>query len=133
MSTTTTVGSSIVQSMLAAFYQGNIPEVQSYLQPDIEVSQSAGLPYSGTFIGPEGFFTMAQLINEHYEVVNFETRMVDAGAETISYLDLGFTSRATGRQGRTSNIEWYRFVDGKVASIDVYYKDAGAIAALLDA
>lgn len=125
-------GSEVVTKMLAAFYAGDLQTLQTYLTPDIETYQSDNLPYSGRYNGLEGFTGMASRIGELFTVENVGRRMLDSGEETVIYLDLIFTAHTTGRTTRTSNVEWYTFRDGKVASINIYYKDPVAVTALLD-
>ncbi len=125
-------GSTVVTQMLTAFYAGDLDKLQTYLNDDIETHQSDNLPYSGRYHGIDGFTRMASTIGEHYQVENLHTRMIDSGEETVIYMDLRFTSRATGRVAETSNVEWYTFRGGKVASINIYYKDPVIVAALLD-
>jgi ketosteroid isomerase-like protein len=125
-------GSAVVTQMLAAFYAGDLEKLQTYLADDIETYQSENLPYSGRYHGIDGFTGMASTIGTHYAVENLHTRMLDSGDETVIYMDLRFTSHATGRTAETSNVEWYTFRDGKVARINIYYKDPVIVAALLD-
>lgn len=126
-------GSVVIESLLNAFYSGDIPTVESLLAPSITVHQSAGLPYSGDFHGVEGFMTMASLLGRAFELENLSRKVLDSGNESVLFLDLKFISRDTGKVGFTSNVEWYTFEDGKILDINVYYKDAALISGLTQA
>lgn len=126
-------GSVVLESLLTAFYAGDIDTVKSHLSPNVVVHQAGALPYSGEYHGVDGFMEMATLIGTTFELDNLSRRVLDCGSESVLFLDLKFTSRATGKVGHTSNVEWYTFEDGKIIDINVYYKDAPLVAALTTA
>jgi ketosteroid isomerase-like protein len=128
--TTGFAGSAVIAQMFEAFYAGDMARLEQFIDPEIRVWQSAGLPYSGVYEGIAGFLEMAQKVYAHAEVDNRLSRMLDSGDETVVFMDLKFTDRASGRTAESPNVEWYTFKDGRVVSIDVYYKDSAAVAAL---
>lgn len=130
--TPTFSGSAVLESLLTAFYAGDTAAVSALLSPDVTVHQSDNLPYSGEWQGVIGFFDMATIIGTNFELENLSRRIIEQGNEAVLFLDLKFTSRKTGKVGYTTNLEWYTFEDGKIADINVYYKDAVLIAALND-
>ncbi|WP_374946340.1 nuclear transport factor 2 family protein [Agreia sp.] len=125
-------GRSVLESLLEAFYAGDMEVVSALLSPDVTVHQSDNLPYSGEWKGVSGFFDMATTLGSNFEIENLSRRIIEQGNEAVLFLDLKFTSRKTGKVGYTTNLEWYTFEDGKIADINVYYKDAVVISALND-
>jgi uncharacterized protein len=125
-------GSAVIRELFAAFYAGELHRMEEFVDPEVTVWQSEGLPYSGRYRGIEGFLDMAQKIYSRVEVDNRFSKMLDDGEQTVVFMDLKFTDRETGRTAESPNIEWYTFRDGRVIDIDVYYKDPQSIAALRD-
>lgn len=123
-------GSAVIKQIFKAFYAGDMARMEQFIDPGIRIWQSEGLPYSGRYEGLSGFMEMSQRVYANAEVENRFSRMLDSGDETVVFMDLKFTDRASGRTAESPNVEWYTFKDGRVVNVDVYYKDAGAVAAL---
>ena len=124
-----------VQDLFAAAARGAVEEMTACLHEDVVVVQGHGLPYQGTYGGRQGFLDMLDALVSRYEIgqrnlVTHDTGDGDIGA--IVTFDVDFRARATGRTGSSGNVELYRFTDGLISSIDIYYKDAVAVAALLE-
>jgi ketosteroid isomerase-like protein len=133
MAATTTDGSrATVSRFMTALSVGKLDEARSLLRDDFVVYEAGGLPYSGEYHGPDGFFELFTKMTE---------AMVLAPGPTIEYLLAGdtvatryrlrFTARVSGKSVELSLVEVYTVRDGRIAALDVYYKNPSAVAALL--
>lgn len=125
----------IVQDLFSAAGRGAVEEMTGCLHEDIVVVQGHGTPYQGTYHGRQGFLDMLHALVSRYEIGQRNLVTHDVGDGDIGVIvtfDVDFTARATGRTGTSGNVEIYRFTDGLISHIDIYYKDAPAVAALVD-
>jgi uncharacterized protein len=80
--------------------------------------EAGGLPYSGEYHGPQGFFDLLAKTTE--------------GVEFTLGPDPQCLWRASGKSVEMRLVEVYTVRDGLIVKLDVYYKDPSAVAALLD-
>jgi len=122
-----------VQDLFAAAYRGDVEGMGACLQADFSIDQAMGTPYAGHYKGLDGFLKMFGVLTSQFDIAPRNQVFHDCGDAEIGVVvtfEVDFTSRATGRQASTGNVELYRFDNDLIRHIDVYYKDAGAIAAL---
>jgi len=104
----------------------------SLLHDDFVVHQAGGLPFSGDYHGSQGFF---ELLNRMDDVLEFTAGpiMTDPlGDDAVAArFRLTFISRASRKSVEMGLVEIYTVRDGRIAELDVYYKDPAAVAALL--
>jgi ketosteroid isomerase-like protein len=133
MAATTADGSqATVRRFMNALSVGKLDEARSLLLDDFVVYEAGGLPYSGEYNGPDGFIELFTKMTE---------AMVLAPGPTIEYLladdtvatryRLTFTARVSAKSVEMSLVEVYTVRDGRIAALDVYYKDPSAVTALL--
>ena len=123
----------VVQKLFAAAGRGDTHGIANCLHPDFTITQAQGTPYAGTYHGLDGFLEMFGILTSHFDFAPRDLVFHDTGEAEIGVIvtfDVDFTSRATGRQATIGNVELYRFADGRIRRIDVYYQDAGAVTAL---
>jgi ketosteroid isomerase-like protein len=129
-----TVGSrlSTVRRFMAATGAERRDERRSLLHDDFVLHESGGLPFSGDYHGPLGFFELLAKMNDVLELAAgpISTDLLGDNAVAARFR-LTFTSRASGESVEMPLVEIYTVRDGQIAELDVYYKDPAAVTALL--
>jgi uncharacterized protein len=120
----------VVRRFTSALVAGDVPACLELLHPENVFDEAAGLPFGGDYSGPEGFIRLLKDVSRLFEVKLSEPAVSDAGDCVMVRLTGTFTSRATGRTLETPVVDLYTVRDGKVARVDVFYKDTSAMAAL---
>jgi ketosteroid isomerase-like protein len=122
----------IVRRFSEALHRGHLQEARALLHDDLVVHEAGGLPYSGEYYGPQGFFDLLATMNETLELSpGHFSRDALSDDTVVSRFRLTFTTRASGKNTEMSLIELYRISQGRIVELDVYYKDPSAVAALL--
>lgn len=120
----------VVEGFLGAFASGDIAGALSFLAPDAVVDEAHGLPFSGRYVGPDGFLEILGKMSAVLGATVDKIEVHDSGDVVTGKLSLTFTSSATGEALQTTVVELYTVADGKITHADVYYKDPGAVTAL---
>jgi ketosteroid isomerase-like protein len=110
---------------------GRLDEACGLLADDLAVHEPPELPYGGEFRGPSGLL----------DLLGREMAVVDAAPLTTEYLDAGdrvvfmararFAAKGTDRSVDVDLVEIHTVRDGRICDLDVYYKEPGAVAALV--
>jgi uncharacterized protein len=107
-------------------------DARALLDREFVVYEAGGLPYSGEYHGPDGFFELLGKMNQAMELTPGETFQYLLADGTVAIRGrLKFTSRASGQSVEMGLVEIYTVRDGLIVELDVYYKDPSAVAALL--
>jgi ketosteroid isomerase-like protein len=119
----------IVQRFEDAFVRGDLDEVLSLLAPDLVVHEAASLPYAGDHRGHDGFLRLAEAFNSVWKMTSdLDLTLLDAGEEyVVGLVQYDVVSRATGVPFRLDHVEVYTVRDGRIADLDIYYKDTAAM------
>jgi ketosteroid isomerase-like protein len=120
----------VVRRFTASLRNGDMPACLELLHPENVFAEADGLPFSGDYSGHDGFIRLLKDVGRLFEVKLSEPMMNDAGDCVLVQLTGTFTSRVTGRSAEMPVVDLYRVRDGKVAHVDVYYKDTRAMYAL---
>ncbi|HEV7689121.1 MAG TPA: nuclear transport factor 2 family protein [Acidimicrobiia bacterium] len=120
----------IVGRFTAALAAGDVKTCLALLHPDNVFDEAPGLPFGGDYSGHEGFIRLLKDVGRLFEVKLSEPQVSPAGDCVLVRLTGTFTSRATGRTLETPVVDLYTVRDGKVARVDVFYKDTRAMAQL---
>jgi ketosteroid isomerase-like protein len=133
MAATTTGGSqATVSRFMDALSAGKLDEARSLLHDDFVVYEAGGLPYSGEYHGPDGFFELFSKMTEALILVPGPTIEYLVADDTVATrYRLTFTARVSGKSVEMSLVEAYTVREGRIAALDVYYKDPSAVSALL--
>ncbi|OBF85669.1 hypothetical protein A5791_22330 [Mycobacterium sp. 852002-51163_SCH5372311] len=122
----------VVDSFMRAIVEERFDDGRMLLHDDFIVYEAGGLPYSGEYHGPDGFFELFAKMNEAMELAPGETVQYFLTGDAVAIRGrLKFTARASGESVEMSLVEIYTVRDGLIAQLDVYYKDPSAVAALL--
>ena len=109
-----------------------LDDARALLHREFVVYEAGGLPYSGEYHGPDGFFELLGKMNQAMELTPGETFQYLLADDTVAIRGrLRFTSRASGQSVEMGLVEIYTVRDGLIVELDVYYKDPSAVAALL--
>lgn len=115
----------LIQRFEDSFVAGDIDDVLMILSRQIVVREAANTPYPGDFAGHDGFLTLAEAFNSTWEMVApIELDIAPLGEDRVLVsVRLDVVGRRTGRPITLRIAENYRIVDGRIASIDVFYWD----------
>lgn len=121
---------------LAKFFglveQGEMASAVELMHPECVVSEAAGLPYGGDYIGGKGFIRLFATIAKDFDIKVNSSAVYDGGDVVIAEMDATLGAKVTGESLDTRIVELYRFRDGLIGGIDVFYKDTKAVADLAD-
>ena len=121
-----------VGKFVQAIVERRFDDARGLLHDEFVVHEAGGIPYSGEYHGPQGFFELFGKISDDLELEPDRTIQYLLADDTVAMrYRLKFTARASGRSVEMSLVEIYTVRDGLVVELDVYYKDPSAIAALL--
>jgi uncharacterized protein len=121
-----------VRRFMAATGTERRNERRSLLHDDFVVHEAGGLPFSGDYHGSRGFFELLNRMNDVLELTAGPITTHPLGEDAVAArFRLTFTSRASGKSVEMGLVEIYTVRDGRIAELDVYYKDPAAVAALL--
>jgi len=122
----------IVAEFAKAIVEARLDDARLLLHDDFVTHEAGGLPYSGEYLGAEGFFTLLGKMNEALELtLGHSVQFLLADNTAAMRSRVTFTSRATGKSAEMSLVEVYTVRDGLIVDLDVYYKDPSAVTALL--
>jgi uncharacterized protein len=119
----------VVQRFEDAFVRGDMDEVLSLLTSDVVVHEAPSLPYPGDHRGHDGFLRLAEAFNAVWEIVSdLDLTFLDAGeTHVVVLVAFDVMTRSTGVPLRLRLAEVYTVRDGRIADLDVYYRDTAAI------
>jgi uncharacterized protein len=126
------LGSMIVRRFMSAAGADGRPERTRLLHEDFVVSSAGGLPFSGDYHGPQGFFDLIGTMNEVLDLTPGPITLNPLGQDVVmASFRLTFTARSSGKHVEMDLVEIYTISDGLIIKLDVYYKDPAAVAALI--
>ena len=103
-------------------------DVQDPFHPDIVVREAAGLPYGGDWNGIDGLRDLMTKMRSLTKLSPIEVEVFDAGDDyVITRQTALMEDEGSGATLRVPMVEVYRMVEGKIAEIDVFYKDTKAM------
>jgi uncharacterized protein len=121
-----------VGRFMQAIAEERFDDARSLLDDEFVVYEAGGVPYSGEYRGPQGFFDLFGKMNEDLELTPDPAIQYLVADDTVAMrYRLKFTARASGGSVEMSLVEIYTVRDGSIVELDVYYKDPSAVAALL--
>ena len=120
----------VVESIYEAFVGGDVPALLERFDPDIEIRQSAELPWGGTFRGHDGALEFLGALTRHIQTKVDVERMIAAGDTVI---EIGRTQgRAvdSGREFSIHEIHVWHLRDGRAVGLEAYVDNEAMKAAL---
>jgi ketosteroid isomerase-like protein len=125
----------LLDGMEEATRLGDLDMMARYIAPDMIVHEDRGMPYGGVYRGASGFLEMiGKIMNTVCDIHIERLRIFDGDDDDIA-VQIRFTgtSIATGRPFEAMTCEAYKFVDGKLAELWVWYWDTPSIRKSLEA
>jgi ketosteroid isomerase-like protein len=117
---------------MKAIVEERLDDARGLLHDEFIVHEAGGVPYSGEYRGPQGFFELLAKMSEAMELTLGQSVQFLLADNTVAVRSrLTFTARASGKSVEMSLVEVYTVRDGLIVELDVYYKDPSAVAALL--
>jgi ketosteroid isomerase-like protein len=134
MAATTQECQAIVVKFVNANLEGRLDDSRSLLHDEFVVREAGGVPYSGDYHGPQGFFELFMKINDVLELTPDPAIQYLVADDTVAMrYRLTFTSRASGKSVEMDVVEVFSIRDGLIVELDVFYRDPSAVKALLEA
>ena len=117
-----------------ALVEQRLDDARRLLHDDLVVYEPGGLPFSGEYRGPQGFFELLGKIGEVLDLALDPGIQYFLANDTVAMRSrMTFTLRGSDRSVKVGLVEIFTIRDGLIAELDVYYKDPSAVAALLEA
>jgi ketosteroid isomerase-like protein len=121
-----------VRRFMQAIVEERLDDARSLLHDDFVAYETGGVPYSGEYRGPQGFFDLLAKMTEGMELtLGPAPQCLLAGDSVAVRSRVTFTARASGKSVEMKLVEVYTVRYGLIVELDVYYKDPSAVAALL--
>jgi len=109
------------RQMLDGFAAGDLEAALGALDPELELTYSEAVPWSGVHRGHAGFVGFVTTMTERFDVEILGYELFDAGDVATSRIMTRFTARATGESVEMPVVEVYWARDGKLHRIEPYY------------
>ncbi|MCX5214377.1 nuclear transport factor 2 family protein [Kitasatospora sp. NBC_00240] len=107
-------------------------ELARCLDPEVVMHQAPGLPYGGTWRGPDGIEEFMAAMSAAWESLEFLEQRFVVGADAVVVLNRGrLRARATGRVLETSVMQLITVRDGLITEMHPFYWDTLAVAEAL--
>jgi uncharacterized protein len=105
---------------------GDTDYVLTLLDDDIVVHECDHVPYPGNHVGKDGFMKLAEAFHATWEITSeLGLEILPAGDDRVlTLVKFDAIAKATGTPITLRIAEVYTIKDGKLADIDVFYKDA---------
>ncbi|MDT5258266.1 MAG: uncharacterized protein QOD10_3346 [Mycobacterium sp.] len=122
----------IVGRFMNAIVEERLDDARGLLHDEFVAYEAGGVPYSGEYRGPQGFFDLLAKMTEGMEFTLGPAPQCLLAADSVAVRSrVTFTSRASGKSIEMRLVEVYTVRNGLIVELDVYYKDPSAVAALL--
>lgn len=117
----------VVRKFTDGLRAGDIAGCLQLVHDDLVFAEAPSLPFGGDYIGKDGLMQMLRTVSRQFRV-ELETPAIVAGEEFVGVRVAGtMTSRVTGRSMPMDVVDLYQVRDGKIARVDVFYKDTAAV------
>ena len=120
----------LIEAIYAAFGRRDLPALLRHLGNDVEIIQSAELPWGGIHLGHAGvrqFFTALQIhLDSHVEM----ERLIDAGDHVVAVGRTVGKACATGLEFDIPVVHVWKFRDGRVSRFEAYLDNTAMLGAL---
>ena len=127
--TTTENGLPTVREFWDRLKARRLGDAELLLHDDLVIRMPPSLPYGGVYHGRAGFRDNLARITALFEPENLRFDYLDATNPVVIRILGRFTAKANGKSAETDLTNLYYVRNGRIAEIDVYYKDPAAISA----
>jgi uncharacterized protein len=124
--TSSTTALELVNSLYEAFGRGDIPFILSHIAPECRwVSPGAGIPYTGSYVGPAGAAEFFRRLAESEQITRFEPREFFVNGEDV--VALGMEEGRPIATNKTAATNWamlFRVRGGHVVYWESFFDTA---------
>lgn len=123
-----------LDDFVALMNAGQYDVAKKYISPDIVLREPDAIPYGGVRHGLAGFDEFRRLFAKTWKRwSDGPFWYAEADGTVAKYNTITATSRATGHEYTTPLVELFRFEDGLIVEVIVFYQDIlGFLAAIND-
>jgi ketosteroid isomerase-like protein len=121
----------LVERVYQAFRRRDFPEIFRCCAPDVEVLQSAELPWGGEYRGHEEVMRYFGTLTKHISSSVILDRFIDAGDHVVAMGRTRGTVLASGRRFDVPVVHVWHVRDGQIAKFLPYLDCPGMKAALV--
>lgn len=122
----------VVRKFTDGLRAGDVAGCLELVHDELVFAEAASLPFGGDYLGKEGFVQLLRNVSRDFRV-ELGTPEIGAGEEFVAVRVTGtMTSRATGRSMPMDVVDLYQVRAGKIARVDVFYKDTAAVVELTE-
>jgi len=119
-------------ALQAAVMEQNFEKIRGFIAEDFVIVEPGGVPYTGKFVGPEGFVDVVRKIRESY-AVDLVSSVISEAENNILVCEFvfGFKSLRTGQRVEMPVVDIFRYgPDGKLLRAEAYYQDPAKVGAI---
>jgi len=110
----------IVRTLYAAFNRNDRDGVIALLGNAMVAHVAEGMPWSGSYYGPDGFRRFLEVLDEHVEFIVETDSLIDTGPVVAQVGRTSGYARATGIRYSFDEIHFWAVNDGKVVMFRNY-------------
>lgn len=119
----------LVKRVYAAAGEGRWADVRADMADDFNIVEAAGLPYAGTYTGPDALEKLLAIVSGYWTGFRLEFKGITVGdGMVIAEVIFNGASKRTGEAFAMPLLEQWRVRDGKIAEIRPFYFDTALLA-----
>lgn len=121
----------VVERLTQRWAAGDVEGAMACVHPDVLIRQPESLPWGGDHVGHAGMGRMFEVMGAELDQDMSPMVIQPCGDRVVTFQNVTWTNRKTGRQADVPRIEVISFRDGMAAEFDVYLKDTQALLGLV--
>ena len=110
----------LVRTLYDAFESKDLDGVVELLGDDMVANVAPGVPWSGSYYGPEGFRRFLEIIDEYVELSIETDSLIDTGPVVAQVGRSTGYARTTGTRFSFDEIHFWEVKDGKIVAFRNY-------------
>jgi uncharacterized protein len=116
----------VIRGLYDALAQGDVPSILAALNPQVEWTEAEGIPYAGTYVGPDAVLNnvLAKLATEWDGFTVTPHDVIDGGDKVVSTGRYAGTYKETGKSFECDFAHVWTLRDGKVVRFHQYVDSA---------
>jgi len=119
-----------VQAMFDAMAAGDFELMQSYLHPDVIVTEAECLPYPGIHKGPDAYIKLVHKVVGTWDDLQLSVNAMAEAGDMVMVVSEFAGKNKMGVAFNMPMTEVFYFTDGKISEVRPYYFDTHKLAEL---